>query len=72
MGASVVSGELSSELFFAIYLGLVGVVFAMGPPENKNEQRWRSVTLAFCGILAIVMICWLAVRLIAIVAHLTP
>ncbi len=62
--------ELGAELFFAIYLGLVGVVFAMGPPETKSEQRWRSVTLAFCAILAVVMIMWLAVRLIAAVAHL--
>lgn len=63
------SGELGSELFFAIYLGLVGVIFAMGPAESKSEARWRSVTLAFCAILAIVMIMWLVVRVIAAVAH---
>ena len=63
-------GEIGAELFFAIYLGLVGVVFAMGPPENKNEARWRSVTLMFCAVLAIVMICWLAINVIAAVAHL--
>jgi hypothetical protein len=62
--------ELGSELFFAIYLGLVGVLFAMGPPENKSEARWRSVTLAFCAILAVVMIMWLAINVIAAVAHL--
>jgi hypothetical protein len=62
--------ELGPELFFAIYLGLVGVLFAMGPPETKSEARWRSVTLAFCAILAVVMIMWLAVRVIAAVAHL--
>jgi hypothetical protein len=62
--------ELGAELFFAIYLGMVGVVFAMGPPENKSEQRWRSVTLAFCAILAIIMIMWVAVRLIAAIAHI--
>jgi hypothetical protein len=65
-----VSGELGSELFFAIYLGLVGVLFAMGPAETKSEARWRSLTLAFCAILAVVMILWLAVRVIAAVAHL--
>ncbi len=64
------SDELGAELFFAIYLGLVGVLFAMGPPETKNEQRWRSTTLAFCAILAVVMILWLALRVIAAVAHL--
>jgi len=63
-------GELGPELFFAIYLGLVGVVFAVGPPESKSEARWRSVTLAFCGILAIVMTFWLAINVIAAVAHL--
>ena len=62
--------ELGAELFFGIYLGLVGVLFAMGPAENKSEARWRSVTLAFCAILAVVMILWLAVRVIAAVAHL--
>lgn len=62
--------ELGSELFFAIYLGLVGVVFAMGPPETKSEARWRSVTLAFCAILAVVMICWLALNLLTAIAHL--
>ena len=64
------SDELGAELFFAIYLGLVGVLFAMGPPETKNEQRWRSVTLVFCAVLAVVMIMWLVVRVIAAVAHL--
>ncbi len=62
--------ELGAELFFAIYLGLVGVVFAMGPPETKNEQRWRSVTLVFCAILAVVMIMWLAINVIVAVAHI--
>jgi hypothetical protein len=63
------SEELGSELFFAIYLGLVGVVFAMGPPENATETRWRSVTLIFCAILAVVMICWLALRVIGVLFH---
>jgi hypothetical protein len=62
--------QLGAELFFAIYLGLVGVLFAMGPPETKNEARWRSVTLVFCAILAVVMIMWLAVRVIAAVIHI--
>lgn len=64
--------ELGAELFFAIYLGLVGVVFAMGEPQSKNEARVRSITLAFCAILAVVMILWLAVRVIAAVNHLGP
>jgi hypothetical protein len=62
--------ELGAELFFAIYLGLVGVVFAMGPPENASETRWRSVTLVFCAVLAVVMICWLALRVIAALFHI--
>jgi hypothetical protein len=65
-----VSTELGAELFFAIYLGIVGVVFAVGPPESKSEARWRSLTLAFCGILAVLMICWLALNVISAVAHL--
>jgi hypothetical protein len=64
------SEELGAELFFAIYLGLVGVVFAMGPAEDRTETRWRHVTLVFCAILAVVMICWLALRVIAAVVHL--
>jgi hypothetical protein len=62
--------ELGAELFFAIYLGIVGVVFAVGPPESKSEARWRSLTLAFCGILAVCMLCWLAINIISAVAHL--
>lgn len=62
--------ELGAELFFAIYLGIVGVVFAVGEPESKTEAKWRSATLAFCGILAILMLCWLALNIISAVAHL--
>lgn len=58
------STELGAELFFALFLGLVGVVFAVGTPESKSEAKWRSATLAFCGILALLMICWLALKLV--------
>ena len=64
--------ELGAELFFAIYLGLVGVAFAVGTPESKTEAKWRSVTMAFCAILAVCMICWLAVRVIVAVVSLGP
>jgi hypothetical protein len=63
--------ELGSELFFAIYLGLVGVIFAMGEPQSTTEAKWRNATLAFCGILAVVMIMWLAIQIIAALAHIT-
>ena len=63
--------ELGSELFFAIYLGIVGVVFAMGEPQTGTEGRIRAATLAFCGILAVVMILWLAVQIIEALAKIT-
>jgi hypothetical protein len=62
--------ELGAELFCAIYLGMLGVVFAMGPAETKSEARWRSVTLMFCAVLAIVMIMWVVVRVLAAIAHI--
>ena len=63
--------ELGSELFFAIYLGIVGVVFAMGEPKTGTEGRIRAATLAFCGILAVCMIVWIAVQIIEGLARIT-
>lgn len=60
-----------AELFFAIYLGIVGVVFAMGEPKTGTEGKIRAVTLAFCGILAVCMIMWIAVQIIGAVARMT-
>ena len=59
-----------AELFFAIYLGMVGVVFAMGEPVSKTEARVRSATLAFCAILAVVMVLWLAAQVLVAVMEL--
>jgi uncharacterized membrane protein len=61
---------LDAALFFAVYLGMVGVVFAMGEPQDRTEKRWRHVTLIFCAILAIVMIMWLVVAVLGKVAAL--
>lgn len=60
---------LGGELFFAIYLGIVGVVFAMGDPQTKAEGKIRAATLAFCGILSVVMILWLAAQVLVAVAE---
>ena len=58
---------LGGELFFAMYLGMVGVVFAMGEPASKTEVRVRNATLAFCAILAVVMILWLAAQILSVI-----
>lgn len=59
-----------AELFFAIYLGLVGVVFAMGEPKSETEGKVRTMTLVFCAILAVVMILWLAAQVLSAVMGL--
>ncbi len=56
-----------AELFFAIYLGLVGVVFAMGEPKSGSQAKVRTMTLVFCAILAVVMILWLAAQVLTAV-----
>lgn len=59
-----------AELFFAVYLGLVGVVFAMGEPKSDTETRVRIMTLVFCAILAVVMILWLVAQVLSALAGL--
>jgi hypothetical protein len=54
----LIEPHIDAAIFFAIYLGIVGVVFAMGEPQDRRESRIRAVTLVFCAVLAVVMIMW--------------
>ena len=54
----MIEPHIDAAIFFAIYLGIVGVVFAMGEPQSNREAKVRAVTLVFCAILAVVMIMW--------------
>jgi len=56
--------EIDGAIFVAVYLGVVGVVFAMGEPQSNGEKRIRIVTLVFCAVLSVVMILWLVVAIL--------
>jgi hypothetical protein len=58
--------DLDPALFVALYLGVVGTVFALGEPRNSVETYLRAGALFFCAIIAVIMILWLSVGIFKI------
>lgn len=51
-------------LFIAIYVAVVGTVYAMGEPRTKGEAMGRLITLWICAVAGVVLIVWLTVALL--------
>jgi hypothetical protein len=55
---------LDGAIFVALFLGIVGTVFAMGEAQDPREAKFRHATLYFCAVMAFVMMIWLILILI--------
>ncbi len=51
-------------LFIAIYVGVVGIVYAVGEPQTKGEAMGRAIALWMCAVAGVLLIIWLAVAIL--------
>jgi hypothetical protein len=51
-------------LFIAIYVGVVGTVFALGDPRKDSEVMARTVAFWMCGITGVLLMVWLVLAMI--------
>lgn len=56
---AITEDALDPALFVALFLGVVGTVYAMGEPLTKGEMRLRMGTLIICAVIALIMAFWL-------------
>jgi hypothetical protein len=51
-------------LYIAIYVGVVGTVFALGEPRRHSEVMARTVAFWMCGITGVLLMIWLVLAML--------
>lgn len=51
-------------LFFTIYVGIVGTVFALGEPRRHSEIMARTIAFWMCGITGVLLMIWLVLAML--------